>query len=210
TLGVTRNSTSSLFERVQDALADNLCHGVDVVPGDRFLAGYNPDGQAIRPKGVTQKELWHSQDEGRNQSRTGQDRACRTRHPEGHPQGNDHRQQPQRHHHKAGLPCYRDRQVGHPLPWSSGLQPTCPGCGIWDWPPPPLTNVVAYWRGFAGEPGSGAEGGLNGGVVIVLNNSPRVREVPLGKLLAGADKPTAGKPAGDKPTGEDQVAGERK
>ncbi|MFS8535982.1 MAG: hypothetical protein FWJ65_12580, partial [Limnochordales bacterium] len=45
TLGVTRNSTSSLFERVQDALADNLCHGVDVVPGDRFLAGYNPDGQ---------------------------------------------------------------------------------------------------------------------------------------------------------------------
>lgn len=100
--------------------------------------------------------------------------------------------------------------MGHPLPWSSGLQPTCPGCGIWDWPPPPLTNVVAYWRGFAGEPGSGAEGGLNGGVVIVLNNSPRVREVPLGKLLAGADKPTAGKPAGDKPTGEDQVAGERK
>jgi len=74
----------------------------------------------------------------------------------------------------------------------------------------PLTNVVAYWRGFAGEPGSGAEGGLNGGVVIVLNNSPRVREVPLGKLLAGADKPTAGKPAGDKPAGEDQVAGERK
>ncbi len=84
----------------------------------------------------------------------------------------------------------------------------------------PVTNVVAYWRGFAGDEGVGAEGRLtggrvSGGVVVVLNNSPRVREIPLGKLLAGADKLAGDKPAGDKTVGdktagEDQVARERK
>ena len=75
----------------------------------------------------------------------------------------------------------------------------------------PVANVVVYWRGFQGAPatGAGAEAGRTGhapapastpaathavggtGVVIVLNNSPRERQVPLA-YLTGRGRQGAG------------------
>jgi len=89
----------------------------------------------------------------------------------------------------------------------------------------PATNVVAYWRGFAAGSGAvddgqdgvgaapspgaadptpgvvaGAAAGAgpltHGGVVIVLNNSPRAREVPLGLLQRANPAGGGGEDAG--------------